>query len=123
MNEKSIPLIMDFFDWFYSRWNTSYLRNKDIELPEFSGFCKQQYLIEEDRRTEFTNKEKEILRPIAETLALLDGNAFFTMDNNGKEWYEMYLPEANMIYQSNGGDYGWAGEASFAKRILDLTNK
>lgn len=68
----------------------------------------------------FSDKEKEILRPIAETLALLDGNAFFTMEGSeGKEWYEMYLPEANMIYQSNGGDNGWAGEASFAKRILN----
>lgn len=31
---------------------------------------------------------KEILRPIAETLAMLDGNAFFGMgDTKNQEWY------------------------------------
>lgn len=64
----------------------------------------------------FTDEEKEKLRPIAETLALLNGNAFFTMESDVGEWYEMYLPEAHALYESNGGDGGWAGEASFAKK-------
>lgn len=59
----------------------------------------------------FSPEEKAKLRPIAETLAMLDGNAFFTEE----EWYESYLPEADALYQANGGDDGWAGEASFAK--------
>lgn len=67
---------------------------------------------------EFSTREKEMLRPIAETLAMLDGNAFFTMStNSGKEWYEQYIPEAHRLYESNGGDNGWAGEASFIKRF------
>lgn len=56
---------------------------------------------------------KEILRPIAETLAMLDGNAFFGMEGRsdiGTEWYEQYLPEAFCLFESNGGLNGWAGE-------------
>lgn len=64
----------------------------------------------------FTADEKEKLRPIAETLAMLDGNAFFGMEHgNETEHYESYLPEAHALYESNGGDGGWAGQASFAK--------
>ncbi len=62
----------------------------------------------------FTEIEKKKLRPIAETLAMRDGNAFFGSPTE-KEWYEYYLPEAHAIYESNGGDSGWAGLASFAK--------
>ena len=40
-----------------------------------------------------------ILRPIAETLAMLDGNAFF-----GPTWESWinYLPEADAVYRTNG---------------------
>lgn len=68
----------------------------------------------------FTVDEKEMLRPIAETLAMLDGNAFFTMDCQDGEWYEQYLPEAWSLFESNGGINGWAGEASW---IRDLRNR
>lgn len=68
----------------------------------------------------FTVDEKEMLRPIAETLAMLDGNAFFTMDCQDGEWYEQYLPEAWSLFESNGGVNGWAGEASW---IRDLRNR
>ena len=71
---------------------------------------------EEGWKISFTREEKRKLRPIAETLAMLDGNALFGMDaGDGKEWYESYLSEAHAIYEANGGDSGWAGEASFAK--------
>lgn len=77
-------------------------------LPPESGWKK-----------EFGDVEKKKLRPIAETLAMLDGNAFLTCEAGaGKEWYEMYLSSAHAIYESNGGDTGWAGEASFAKPYL-----
>lgn len=67
-------------------------------------------------KRDFSDVEKAKLRPIAETLAMLDGNALFGTDlGNGREWYESYLPEAYVIYERNGGDGGWAGEASFAK--------
>lgn len=66
----------------------------------------------------FTDDEKVKLRPIAETLAMLDGNAFFTAKSDGREHYEFYLPDSAEIYESNGGDAGWAGEASFAKASL-----
>lgn len=68
---------------------------------------------------EFTPDEKAILRPIAEVIAMLDGNAFFTMDTDKGEWYEQYLPDAWSLYANNGGENGWAGEASWIK---DLRN-
>lgn len=67
-------------------------------------------------RRSFTTEEKRKLRPIAETLALLDGNAFFgQVTTDGEEWYEGYLSTAHAIYESNGGDSGWAGQASFVR--------
>jgi hypothetical protein len=70
------------------------------------------------RKKKFTEKEKEKLRPIAETLAMMDGNAFFgvSIDDDGEDiWYESYLPEAYAIYKANGGDKGWASELSWIK--------
>lgn len=63
----------------------------------------------------FTAEEKKRLRPIAETLALLDGNAFFgaTRDDSGDDtFYEQYLPEAAALAAANGG---WSEMASFAR--------
>ncbi len=67
------------------------------------------------KRGSFTTEEKAKLRPVAETLAMLDGNAFFGMDTDEGEHYEGYLPEAHALYEANGGAPGWAGAASFAK--------
>jgi hypothetical protein len=62
---------------------------------------------------DFSDHEKRMLRPIAETLAMLDGNAFFTMTaHDGKEWYEQYLPEAYALFKGNGGMKGWAANAA-----------
>ena len=58
-----------------------------------------------------------ILRPIAETLAMLDGNAFFSMD---PDCHTQYLPEAYVLFQDNGGINGWAGKAQF---VLDLNHE
>ena len=70
----------------------------------------------EDPRTDFTAEEKALLRPIAETFAMLDGNAFFSMPlEDGKEWYEQYLPEACELWHSNGGLKGWAGATSWGR--------
>lgn len=67
-------------------------------------------------KASFSPGEKRKLRPIAETLAMLDGNAFFDVGpTDGGEWFEQYLPQAHALYEANGGDFGWAGEASFAK--------
>lgn len=64
----------------------------------------------------FTREEKAMLRPIAETLALLDGNAFFSMTyENGTEHYEQYLPEAYSLFENNGGIDGWSGEMSWVR--------
>lgn len=66
----------------------------------------------------FTPGEKAKLRPIAETLAMLDGNAFFGMAaGDHEDWCDQYLPEAAALYEANGGDGGWAGKASFAAAI------
>lgn len=57
------------------------------------------------------------LLPIAETLSMLDGNAFIgSMLGDGSPWAYQYLSEAHALYEDNGGDNGWAGEASFVKR-------
>jgi hypothetical protein len=69
-------------------------------------------------KKKFTQKEKQKLKPIAETLAMIDGNAFFGMsiDEDGEDnWYECYLNEAWRIYRANGGDKGWASAASWIK--------
>jgi len=105
-----------------------------LELPggpmEFHlGFVRQvlnkPYHVTEPEggwKREFSDDEKAKLRPIAETLAMLDGNAMFgNTDGKGREWYEMYLPEAHAIYEGNGGDGGWAGEASFAREHTGKT--
>lgn len=64
-------------------------------------------------KTEFTDEEKAKLRPVAETLAMLDQNAFFGMKTTGdREWYEAYLGEAHALWEGNGGDTGWAGASS-----------
>lgn len=60
---------------------------------------------------------KPILRPIAETLAMLDGNAFFSAEN---EWYAQYLPEAYAVFTDNGGLAGWAGQAHW---VTDLNHE
>jgi hypothetical protein len=70
-------------------------------------------------KSKFTKKEKQVLRPIAEVLCLIDGNAFFGMsiDENGEDvWYEQYLPEAHLIWKANGGNKGWAAQVSW---VLD----
>jgi hypothetical protein len=62
----------------------------------------------------FTPQEKAKLRPIAETLAIMDGNAFFgaTRDENGDDtFYEQYLPEAAALVASSSG----ATSASFMR--------
>ena len=66
----------------------------------------------------FSQQEKAILRPIAEVLAMFDGNAFFGLstDENGEDmFYEQYLPDAWRVFKANGGLKGWASEASFIK--------
>lgn len=64
----------------------------------------------------FSPDEKAKLRPIAETLAMLEGNALFDLQlHDGQKLYEMYLPDADALYRANGGDDGYAGQASFAQ--------
>lgn len=76
------------------------------------------------RKKKFSEKQKAQLKPIAEVLAVLDGNAFFgmTVDDNGQDtWYEQYLPEAWTVFTANGGDKGWISQASWM-RDLDHEN-
>jgi hypothetical protein len=68
----------------------------------------------------FTAKEKQQLKPIAEVLAILDGNAFFglTTDDHGEDtWYENYLPEAWQIFKCMGKDKGWISQTSWMKAL------
>jgi len=90
----------------------------DFSLSHVRRVLDKPYHVDEPEggwKLEFTEAEKAKLRPVAETLAMLDGNAFFGTDlGNGRDWYESYLPVAHAVYESNGGDGGWAGAASFA---------
>ena len=60
-------------------------------------------------RRSFDPEYAEKIRPIAETLAMLDGNAFHHAWQN-------YLPEADAVYRINGGDDGWAGMCSWVEQ-------
>lgn len=48
----------------------------------------------------------DVIRPIAETLAMLDGNSFF---GPGWETWVNYLPEADAVYRANSSpkDVSW----------------
>lgn len=86
-----------------------------IDPPE--SRAKIVYEIEEPDggwRRVFTDEDKQKLRPIAETLAMLDGNAFFGIN---ADHYEAYLTEADAVYRSNGGDDGWARGASWIQEL------
>jgi predicted xylose isomerase-like sugar epimerase len=61
-------------------------------------------------RRRFTEDDLRKLRPIAETIAMLEGNAFFTLV---EDCYHNYLQEADAVYRSNGGDDGHAGGVSW----------
>lgn len=71
--------------------------------------------------TTFAGDEVLKLRAVAEVLAMLDGNAFFGLsaDEDPDISWKQYLPEAKALFEANGGDYGWAGQASFARRGAD----
>lgn len=76
-----------------------------VEMPENGWRSKDS----------FTAEEKARLRPTAEVLALLDGNAFFGMDvdaDGDDRHYENYLPEAAAIAEANNG---WYDLTSFAR--------
>lgn len=66
----------------------------------------------------YSDEEKRYLRPIAETFAMLDGNAFFEMSS---DLWESYLPEARALFNSNGGLDGWAGGASWVQELKHET--
>ena len=73
-------------------------------------------------KKKFSKQLKEQLRPIAEVLAIMDGNAFFgiSKDESGDDnWYEQYLPDAYRIYKANGPDGGWIQETSWMKQLKE----
>jgi hypothetical protein len=68
------------------------------------AFINQTY--KKTRKRRFSAREKIILRPIAEVIAILDGNAFWglSVTPDGEDnWYEQYLTEAWMVYNNNPG--------------------
>lgn len=114
LKNKRIPIIIDHAEnKFHLCLGVTQMTFDLKELVYKLGF---PYLILEPDsgfKRYFSTEEKAKLRPIAETLAMLDGNAFFTNKlHNGSEWYEQYLPEAHALYEANGGDDGWAGKSS-----------
>lgn len=72
------------------------------------------------RKKKFTHEQKTMLRPLAETIAILDGNAFFGLDTDedGEDrWYEQYLPEAWLVYKANGATNGWITQTSWMRNL------
>ena len=66
--------------------------------------------------TTFSKEEKKLLRPIAETLAMLSGNAFFGLVTDADDddlVYEEYLPQAAALYLTAGDR---ASHTSIAKQ-------
>ena len=89
-----------------------------VEPPDHRA--KIVYEIEEPNggwRRIFTDDERRKLRPMAETLAMLDGNAFFGIS---PDHYESYLTEADAVYRNNGGDDGWASTASWIQDLRTI---
>lgn len=94
----------------------------NLEITGTRVMTYEVHIYDQDLDREFTEEEKILLRPIAETIAMLDGNAFFTMPlSDEKEWYEQYLVEAYSVFNANGGMSGWASEVSWIKD-KDLKN-
>ena len=65
----------------------------------------------------FSASEKRMLRPVAETFAMMDGNAFFDYSKDMPDHYEQYLPEAYALVSMNGGYDGVLAGASFVKAV------
>lgn len=84
----------------------------DTKEPNVRMVTYELAISDDDLQHEFTQEEKEYLRPIAETMAMLDGNAFFSLKS---DIWESYLPEARALFNSNGGLDGWAGGASWIR--------
>jgi hypothetical protein len=80
-----------------------------------------RYVIEQPdtgfrRASSFTPEEKKALRPVAETIAMLDGNAFFGLqrgDDGDDVHYEQYLGEAHALVEANGA---WSALTSMARQ-------
>lgn len=88
------------------------------EVGTFIGWLHSFY--GKPKKKNFSAEDKRILRPVAEILAIMDGNAFFgmTKDANGEDtWYEQYLPEAYQIFKGQGGYKGWMMETSWAREV------
>lgn len=65
--------------------------------PGANEFNYTVYRLDGGWRRVFPPEYVDIIKPIAETLAMLDGNAFF---DNLETWVN-YLPEADAVYRSS----------------------
>ena len=92
--------------------DTSLRLNEDQSQIPWTRTFKISVAAEHHERV-FTDEEKEILRPICETLALIDGNPFFTGTYEGRKIWELYLSYAYSVVSSNGGFCGWASQFSW----------
>lgn len=90
----------------------------DTKQPSIRTITYEIEVSDDDLDHNFTVEETTILRPIAETLAMLDGNAFFDLHG---DIYKSYLPEARALFNSNGGIDGWAGGASWIRDLKHET--
>ena len=68
----------------------------------------------------YSPEEHTILRPIAETLAMLDGKSLSSQGQCPSYHLCEYLPIAYFLFEWNGGTNGWAGQASW---VRDRTHK
>jgi hypothetical protein len=91
----------------------SYSKNSK-ELSKFKSRSKHLKPYKKGRRIDLDESQLFLIRPIAETLAMLDGNAFFGNGSSDPEdaygeWWMQYAADAIVLWEANGGKNGWAG--------------
>lgn len=80
-----------------------------------------------DKKIDLDESQVFYIRPIAEVLAMLDGNAFFGTGSSDPEdadgeWWMQYAADAIVLWEANGGVNGWAG-LSFLGDIIKHENE
>jgi len=115
MDEKMMSLLGEYRDTTADNLINYAFDEPHVAIPKVLW---DYVLAQLDNRLDITPEYKKVLRPVAEVLAMVDGNAFFGMEKSGNGddiWYEQYLPGAKKLFEDNGGMNGWAGKASFAR--------
>jgi len=91
-----------------------YYSNASKTLQKFRDRNKLIKPYKKGKRIELDESQIFVIRAIAETLAMLDGNAFFSNGSSDPndaygEWWMQYAADAIVLWEINGGNSGWPG--------------